>query len=240
MEDNYKNDFEKFLAHTDEKQVFSDEISKEISKHKVKSLLDIGAGNGLLSEKISKKVGNYIAIEPNENFVAKLRKQGLEVLEGKFPLDISGTFDMALSSHSISYNSDLFQPFIKAAWELVNPKGIFLIITYRGQEDDWTRLMKDFGKKQEDLNRSGFNQIIELLFSLGEVKTRKVITKLKTGNLDDMVQALSFIASDGKLERKSEFLKNRAKLEKILNQKYHDRNGYFFPFQHFFITTKKI
>ena len=72
MEDIYKNDFEKFLSHTDEKKVLLDEISKEIEKHKTESLLDIGAGNGLLSIPLSKKVESYLAVEPNKKFVLDL------------------------------------------------------------------------------------------------------------------------------------------------------------------------
>ncbi|HCI05263.1 MAG: hypothetical protein UX26_C0009G0014 [Parcubacteria group bacterium GW2011_GWC1_45_9] len=239
MIDNYKNDFEKFLAHTDEKQILLEEISKEIEKYGAKSLLDIGAGNGLLSVPLSKKVENYLAIESNKGFATKLREAKLEVIEGVFPLEIPGAFDMALASHSISYEKDSFEPFIKEAWKSVKSRGVLLIITYRGQEDDWTRLMKDLGESHEDHNRIGFNQIIELLASLGKVKTRKVITRVKTDNLEDMIQALSFVASDGKPEKKEKFLENHLRLGKILSEKYQDKNGYFFPFQHFFIITEK-
>lgn len=240
MEDIYKNDFEKFLSHTDEKQILLAEISREIREHEIKSLLDIGAGNGLLSIPLSKEVESYLAIEPNEKFVAKLRKAGLKVVEGKFPLEIPTTFDMVLASHSISYRKDLFEPFIKRAWELVKPNGIFLIITYRGHEDDWTKLMKELGENHEDQNRVGFNQIVELLALLGDVKTRKIITRVKTKNLDDMVQALSFVASGGKPEKKAIFWEKSSKLENILKQKYQDNNGYAFPFQHFFLITQKL
>lgn len=240
MEDNYKNDFEKFISHTDEKKVLVEEISKEIDKYSVESLLDIGAGNGSLSIPLSKKVRRYLAVEPNENFVSRLREAGLEVVGNKFPSIISDTFDMALSSHSISYKRDSFKPFITKAWKLVKPRGVFLIITFRGQEDDWTRLMKDLGENHEDKNRVGFNQIIEILSSIGKVKTRKVITQLKTDNLEDMMQALSFVASGGKPEKKESFMKNRSRLEKTLNLKYRKNNDYSFPFQHFFIMTKKI
>lgn len=239
MENNYKNDFEKFLSHTDEKQVLLSSISGEIEKYKVKSLLDIGAGNGLLSVPLSEKVENYLAIEPHQSFAAKLRAAGLEVIENVFPLKVPGTFDMVLASHSISYERDSFEPFVKEAWRSVKSRGIFLIITYRGQEDDWTQLMKSLGGNHEDPNRIGFNQILVLLSPLGKLRTRKVITKVRTKSLDDMVQALSFVASNGDPRRKIEFIKNKPRLEKILKQKYQDEDGYSFPFQHFFIITQK-
>jgi SAM-dependent methyltransferase len=240
VKDFYKNDFEKFLSHTNEKEILLKEISKEIKKYKIKSLLDIGAGNGLLSIPLSKRVKNYLAIEPNKNFAKKLRGAGLRVIEKKFPFEISESFDMILSSHSISYQKSFFEPFIKKAWKLVKKNGIFLIITYRGEEDDWTRFMKKLGINYKNKNRKGFNQIIKLLTLLGDVKIRKVITKVNAENLDDIIQALSFVASDGDRHRKKEFLKRGDKIEKILNRNYKDKQGYYFPFQHFFLITKKL
>lgn len=239
MKDVYGSDFEKFLAHTDEKQILLEEISKEIEKYDVKSLLDIGAGNGVLSIPLSKRVENYLAVESNKNFVAKLRKAGLAVREGNFPLVISRSFDMVLASHAVSYLKDLFEPFIYEAWKSVNPGGVFLVITYRGQEDDWTRLMRELGENRENPNRVGFNSIIELLASLGEVKMRKAITKVRTENIEYMLFALSFVASDGEAEKKEAFLQKQAQLCKILDSRYKDAEGFFFPFQHFFIIAKK-
>jgi hypothetical protein len=58
--------------------------------------------------------------------------------------------------------------------------------------------MKKLGENHEDKNRVGFSQIVELLASIGEVKTRRVITRIKTENLNDIVQVFSFVASNGK------------------------------------------
>lgn len=248
MNDSYINTFQKYLSHTDEKEIFLVEITKEIEKYNVHSLLDIGAGNGLLSIPLSKKVDRYIAVEPKEEYVKKLKAADLEVIHEKFPTEINESFDLVLSSHSLySYKKENFEPFIKEAWNLVNPNGILLIITYRGQEDDWTNLMDQIGVKKENLkikiedyNRIGYNGLIELLNSLGEVKTKKIITKVVTDNIEDMIQALSFVFSDGKMEKKKQFLSFRNKLEDVLNSQYKDDKGYYFPFQHFFITTKKI
>ncbi len=239
MEKEYKNDFEKFLVHTNEKQVLLEEITKDIQKHNVQSLLDIGAGNGLLAIPLSQGVHRYLAIEPKESFVEKLRSNNLDVIQSNFPVSISEKFDMVLSSHSIYYDREKFEPFIRKAFELLNPKGVFLLVTYRGQEDDWNELLDFLGQNEMDYNRVGFNSIIELLSTLGIVTMRKVTTKVITDNFDDMIQALSFVFSNGKPEKKNIFLNYQTKLEKVFNSKYKTENGYYFPFQHFFIKTQK-
>lgn len=243
MENIYKNDFEEFLTYTDEKKILLSEISREVKRHKTKSLLDIGAGNGQLSIPLSKKVESYLAIEPNKDFAIKLRKAGLEVIEGAFPLKILGTFDMLLASHSIPHRKDLIEPFIKEAWKLVRVGGIFLIITCRGQEDSRTWRMKGFEINHKDPNYASLNYIIQLLALFGKVKTRKITTKIITDTLDTMVQVLSSIASvasSGRRKRKEGFLQIQVQLKKILNQRYRNENSYFFPFQHSFIITEKI
>lgn len=239
MSDSYKNDFEKFLDFTDEKKVLLDEIHKEINKYQVKSMLDIGAGNGLLSIPLSKKVTSYSAVESKTNFANKLKSAGLKTTEAEFPCQVEGSYDLVLASHVISYKKDKYEPFIRKAWELVNNGKVILIVTYRGQEDDWTKLMRSLNQPPEDNNRSGYNKIIELLFSLGEVKIKKAITTVKTKNLAEMIDALSFVASDGTPERKEKFMGQKNKIEKFLKSKYLTENGFEFPFQHYFITTIK-
>lgn len=239
MTDSYQSDFEKFLSHTDEKQVLLEEISKEIERFSIDSILDIGAGNGLLSIPLSKKVERYLAIEQKPSFAEKLQKAGLSIVQGSFPLEIPGNFDLVLVSHALSYAEDLFRPFIKKAWELVNQDGILLIITYRAQDDDWTNLTKQLGESSIDYNNSGFNQIVDFLRSLGKVEIRSVITRVRTTALEDMVGALSFVFSDGQPHRKQKFFQYYSKLTEILNSQYRDDLGFSFPFQHFFVTTQK-
>ncbi|MDO8470679.1 MAG: class I SAM-dependent methyltransferase [bacterium] len=240
MSESYQNDFEKFLSHTNEKEVLYEEVYKEISRFSSHSLLDIGAGNGLLSTPLSRTVDSYVAVEQNPNFVQKLRSEGLTVIEGLFPIKVDGSFDLVLVSHALSYERDLHKSFVEHAWNLVRSGGILLIITYRGQEDDWTSLLQELGEEQMDYNRVGYNRIVEYLHSLGEVTMRKVLTSVRTHNLEDMIDALSFVFSDGKQERKTRFFSYRSKVEKILNSKYRDQKGFFFPFQHFFLIVKKM
>jgi hypothetical protein len=78
-----------------------------------------------------------------------------------------------------------------------------------------------------------------LLKSLGNFKFKKIISHVNADNVNDLVQALSFVASDGIPVRKKNFLSKRKKITEILNKKYHKNGKYSFPFNHFFFIIKK-
>lgn len=239
MNDPYLTDFQKLLSHTSEKSILLDEITKDIQRYHVSSLLDIGAGDGLLAIPLASKVKRYCAIEKRDEYVKVLRAAGLDVIAGKFPTELNEVFDCVLSSHALDYHKEIFEPYIATAWRYVKPGGVLLIITYRGEKDDWTELLRYLGVKMENFHRVGYDAIIKLLYSLGEVKMRKVITTVNASALDDVIDALSFVFSNGHAEEKAKFLSYRNKLEKILNSKYRSVDGCRFPFQHFFIATLK-
>lgn len=240
MEEEYKTDFEKFLAHTDEKEVLLNETIKEIRKINADSLLDIGAGDGSLAIPLSKGIKKYVAVESKQKFVSKLKSEGLSVIEGVFPLNINERFDIVFSSHALSYKPEIYADYIDKALELLKQGGLFIIITFRGQEDDWTALLKELGIPQMDYHRVGFNQIIQLLHKhTGSVTTRKVTTTVNTLSIDDIVDVLSFVYHGGNSEQKNKFTTTKNRLIKILNSRYKKSHGYSFPFQHTFIITKK-
>lgn len=237
MKDNYKNDFDIFLSLTDEKEVLIKEISQNITEFDIKSILDIGAGNGLISIPLSKKVEFYTAIEQQDSYAQKLREAGLNIIKDDFPTKLKNKYDLVLISHSLTYKRDSMEPFIDAAWDLVEPGGRLLIITYRRQHDDWDSLMEAVG--EQTLNKLGYDRLFEYLTSLGEVKVKKVITTVKSNNLNDMINSLSFVASDGDPERKIDFIKQSSIITEILESKYMDGNNYVFPFQHYLLYVYK-
>ncbi|MEK7579018.1 MAG: class I SAM-dependent methyltransferase [Patescibacteria group bacterium] len=239
MNDLYKNDFEFFLAHTSEKQILGEEILKDIQRFNVESLLDIGAGNGLLSIPLSKSVKRYLAVEPTEKFAGRLKKAGLEVICSTFPVRIDGQFDMVLSSHVISYRQKYFRSFIRRAWKLVKPGGVFLLVTFRGQGDDWDTFTKSLGEDRSVKRQGRLDDILELLRSLGEVQIRKVVTHVRSKSLDDMITALSFVYSNGFAEDKNSFMKKSETVKNILTSKYKSGTQYVFPFQHLFVYGLK-
>lgn len=99
--------------------------------------------------------------------------------------------------------------------------------------------MERVGENPIDSNRVGYNTLIMLLNTLGEVKVHKVKSIVKTGTLEEMLYALSFVASDGEPVKKEKFLEKRVRVEKILNSEYQVAGGIEFPFWHYLISTYK-
>ena len=237
---NYESDFELFLYNTNEKKVLLDYFSELINKDRAKSMLDIGAGNGLLSIPLSLRVEKYLAIEPNPKFSKTLRKNDIEVIEKTFPCSVDKSFDIVLSCHSIPHNISSATEFVQAAWQLVSSEGKLIIITYRSnEEDDWTKLMNCLGEDWLGTNTASYRALIELLSSLGKVKIEKITSCVSATDLAVMIKALSFVYSDGKEELRDRFLEKKEILKKVLINDYFDGHKYTFPFQHFYLDVKR-
>ena len=101
--------------HYNQKEVLLQHISHHIEKIGASSLLDIGAGDGKLAIPLSKKTENYAAIESSHERVDLLRKAGLTVIEGIFPINVGGLYHMVLIVHSLPEKVDEVKPFLKAA-----------------------------------------------------------------------------------------------------------------------------
>jgi 16S rRNA A1518/A1519 N6-dimethyltransferase RsmA/KsgA/DIM1 with predicted DNA glycosylase/AP lyase activity len=68
------NSFEKFLKWTDEKEILGQEIDKLI-KGGYNSLLEVGAGNGDLTEKFIQKFSSATLVEPSESLSKRLQER---------------------------------------------------------------------------------------------------------------------------------------------------------------------
>ena len=180
-----------------------------------------------------------MAIEPKVSYARILRNAGLEVIQEEFPIKINKMFEMVLLSHSIPYSINKYNLFIENAWKLVKQNGILLIITYRGKEDNWTQLMDYLGASFIDRDHTVFKNMLETLSSFGNLQLNTVFSSVKTDNIEDMIEALSFVFSNGKQERKKEFFLFNSKLHQFLNKFCKTAEGYIFQFQHIFISTKK-
>lgn len=239
--DLYEKDFQFFLKHTNEKRVLYEEIVKLIKEYKVKSILDIGSGDGSLSIPLSQKVHKYLAVEKSPNYCESLRKNSIDVINKRFPFQINEQFDLVLCSHCVPYEYRELRRFVNKAWKNVKEGGILLVITFGKEEDDWGRLLNKLDLKLFESPPLKYKKKIEILRKLSVVREKKITTYVETKNLNDMVKVFSFVGSVGIIEKKKEFFSKKEQLKKILSLNYFDQNTntFRFPFNHYFLILKK-
>ena len=239
--ENYKSSFENFLKHTNEKKILIKFLSNYIKKLKVKSLLDIGAGNGSMAIPLSKMVNSYLAIERNKSFIKKLKLELIEVVEEEFPkgpIKLDKRFDLVLCSYVIPHDRD-FKKFITKAWRYVRPKGYLLIITHRQSHDEWGKFCKKIKFNVYWDKPSFFPKLIRYLKIFGKVSIKDVVSFIESKNLEEFFSALTFVACQGEKNKEKSFYKNKSKIIKIINREYNKKGFYKFPFKHYFILCKK-
>jgi hypothetical protein len=115
-----------------------------------------------------------------------------------------------------------------------------LIITYDSEKGDWNKLVSDVRVTRNNPQKIPFAQILSSLQKRGTVQTRVVQTAVRSKKIDEIMHALSFVASNGNPEYKSEFFASKVFLEKELNSKYCSSEQYCFPFDHYFIVVEKL
>ncbi|OGC81749.1 MAG: hypothetical protein A2V81_04535 [Candidatus Abawacabacteria bacterium RBG_16_42_10] len=258
----YKNSFEAFLRNTNEKFVLRSEILRLIEERDIKSCLDIGSGNGDMALPISESVTRYVGVEKNPLFVTSLRAKKLQVHESTWPAPLpihghsvdSHFYDMVLLSHVVSYEKDEWKDLLREAWWHVRPGGgVMTLVTYRGDETDWTNIMQELGQGgyySVDTHRKTFHEITSFLKGLGKVNDKKVVSHVTVlEHLDEMLQALEFVYTNGREDRLVEWQKIRNQFGKILSERYdanlpHSKRRilvpkYQFPFPHLCINVEK-
>ncbi len=224
------NDF-----HYDQKEVLLKTVRRHIRVNRAKSLLDIGAGDGRLAIRLANLVPIYAAVEKNKNYVSRLKKAGVSVIPGIFPLKTVGEFDVVLASHSLPEKKNLYKRFLEAAWRKVRLGGILLIITFKGSRGGFAELYKSLYRKDWEADQEMHKEMISILKRLGKVKVEKVTSTIKTRSLDTMIDALLNPLGI----KAAEMEKHHARLEKILERKFKSRKGYRFPTPHLVISVRK-
>ncbi len=237
----YSDDFSFFLKNTNEKARLTKEILNVIKKVQPESLLDIGAGNGLVSLPISQHVKKYVALEPHPTFAAHLRSKGIKVIEKNFPTEVRGApFDAVLSCHSISFNQKKYEPFINEAMRLVKPEGSLILITFRGMKDHWARLLKFMKEDKLEKHDSDLNNILRSMHEMGKVSTKRIRTSIRTTTTTGMIRALSFVYSDGDPKKKKYFMSKAEMLTEYLQRKHRCPTGFSFIFYHVLAHAQKL
>jgi SAM-dependent methyltransferase len=238
----YSESFKTFLAHTDEKPILLQAITKKLQTINADSLLDIGAGNGDLAIPLSKVVKRYVALEQKADFAERLREAGLEVIEQPFPCAMEKHFDAVLLSHSLPSHDEKrseWSIFLDAAWKLLKERGHLLIVTFdEDSTSDWNQLVKVLGFRDFERDETRFKFLKKYLQNFGQVEQETITTHVRTATLEDMLRALAFVWSDGQEQHLKTFLQN-PQIAKQIRERYLTKSGFTFPFRHYLLDTSK-
>ncbi len=236
----YDSAFAKFLAHTDEKEVLRREIVSRLIANNATSLLDIGAGNGDLAIALSRIVPRYLAVEAKPIYVAKLREAGLATIEGVFPVDMMGQFDMALACHSTPWGEEKYKEFVTGAFRYVSTGGSLLIVSYNDEESEWSALLRSCSMYVDEMSPVGYRlpRLKSFLESFGTVSVDIVTTIVRAHASADMIAALSFVYGQGKTERLNEFQSACSIISAYLRAHYFHDGSFAFPFHHVLFEVK--
>lgn len=226
-----------FNVDNNQKEILLRKISEIIDRFKIKSILDIGAGHPILVVPVSKRVDKYIGVETEPNRVKLLREAGLKIVEGEFPnIEIKGSFDLVLSSHSIPEQISDYPQFLQKAWGFVKENGWLVIITFKGVEDDLENLINILRKNWTDNDKPKYDEMMKILSTFGEVSKEKVTSQSSSEDIEQMTNLLSF-SIGGSGNEKSSY---HQKLKDILNEKYKTGGKFIFPHKHFVLMVQKL
>ncbi len=218
-----------------QKKVLLREVSRYIRDHKVSSLIDIGAGDGALAIPLARKVKKYVAVEENGKNVQKLKKAGLTVIKGCFPVPVSGKYDLALVSHSIPETTELYKNFLYTVWTLLKKKGVLLVVTFKGADDELASLKKELQPGFVDADQEKFREMMSILSSFSVPAIRRVASTITSQKSKNLTELLSFLIGRTKKEREELY----PKLERIVHLRYKTTQGYSFRTHHLFIFAQK-
>ena len=212
-------------------------ISRYIRETSADSLLDIGAGSPETALPVSKLVHRYRAVERDPQAAARLEHAGLNVTMGTFPLPIDGTYDLVLSSHSVPENSvESYPPFLSSAWELTNPEGMLLIVTFKGNRGDLAEIAHELVGQLPHKSEE-FEFIIRSYEEFGGViRIERVNSYIEALAAEDIAFFLEPWLSGDCRQRES----IHSTFVRIIETRYKVRRDLFvFPTEHLFLSCRK-
>src|SRR5665213_298589 len=148
-------------ARWDQAEVLTACILGFVRDRRARSVLDIGAGRGLVAE--------------------ALRAAGLDVVQGTFPVALDERFDLVVSSHSIPEGDvALYEPFLAGAWKLVASGGTLLIVTFKGSTESPIRKLSAelLGVTHGVDDR--YTAMLRILREYGDVEITKTCSHVET------------------------------------------------------------
>jgi SAM-dependent methyltransferase len=237
--DTYVDAFNSFLSVTDEKEVLANAIIREMKRYDVRSLLDVGAGSGELSGQLAAVVDEYLAIEMRAQYVEQIRKSGLVVNCGKWPVRLDKQFDAVLMSHLLDGDDDLTE-MLEPALDVLRVNGVLMLVLHQVAGSDWAALRQSLNlapTADDGLAESAEDTLGRLR---ADTQVQSIGTAVRTPDIEVMIRALDFVATSGDAQKQTLLHGQRRQiLTEVLNSRYRRSDGvYEFPFQHVLISAR--
>ncbi len=136
---------------------------KEISKRKIKNILDVGTGFGRFANKLVKKGIKVHGIEIDKeriDYVSKVKKNLTVEYKDATKLDFKEKFDSAYCSSLCQIGK--YKKVIKGVFKALKPNGFFLVDLYTESKDnrskkDFKKVHKEIIKNLSDEDKNQFN-----------------------------------------------------------------------------------
>ena len=244
---NKGNSFQRFLGWTDEKQKITEQILQVIGGKK-ESLLDIGAGNGKLTELLEHNFEYICAAEPSiklfEELEQTLSKSSHTLINLPFEqvnfkkAGIETQFDVIVASHSFQYVKNPAKQLTRIN-NLLKDSGVFLLINLRPCDFwDFFNKYKEGILGERPTDPSGFDyDIHKLLETIFDVEKISFDATVSIPSVQDTISILDFLYNIEFSDIEKNIIK---KITHDLTEKYDDGPVNFNFSQNMYICRKKL
>jgi len=227
-----------FDVHSDQKDVLYEHIVAYAPPLQFRSILDIGAGNGVLARRLRDTYSEYLAIEEKDVFVKQLQEHSIPVLHARFPIELSSMYDMILCSHSFPESIEEYTPFIETAWKGVAAGGTLLAISFKGSDGLEKKLRDTYIGVSETSDDEMFQELIRLL----QARSMIEVSRFQSLWFSDSLEDLALFASKtigGSEEQKRKYLPDLTHTIESIRSQYPSSHRYVFPAQHVTVLARK-
>jgi SAM-dependent methyltransferase len=235
----YIDRYQEFLDSTDEKDVIAAALSPLL---KPGSIVDIGAGTGDLAARLQVDKASYTAIEQHPEFATLLRGRGYQVIEELFPCIVPNGYDNVLLCYCL-YGRKQCEIMIDSAWQIVDPGGRLIAVTFRDYLDDYNRLLHRIGHTRRGRADQHFDFLRDKFASLGSVEISATTSHIDAPDVGALAAILSFMATNSKvgtIERRNEICRGILAEQSYIDERYRVESGrYLFPVNHFIFVTSR-
>ncbi|GHF37038.1 hypothetical protein [Streptomyces griseosporeus] len=236
----YFEQYRRFVAAGDEKEVVARSLAELLGPG---SILDVGAGCGDIPEILELGKRDYTAVECHVQCVEALRAKGLTVIEGLFPCSLSRRYGNILLCYCLYGGRFQCEAILDAAWEALAVGGRIIVVTFRDCLDDYNRLLHRIGHTLRGSSDRYFAMLLGKMESLAPVALDVAHSSLYSGDLGELADILSFMATNsntGTVQRRQELREMIMAERRYLDQLYRtDSGSYRFPILHHILVMAK-